>query len=313
MSFPRPAEEQASSGKAWFHMLFEPWLNGPTQQVASWFIHIAPVLKPAISTPEAIDAIIKEIETLAAGDKGLGKDVKTTIDAIFLGFHYLDHLHEPTLRLFPKDVPVIATPEAIAILGPWKYFTTILTIPSLSSNDMTWRNPSTHPGVPFPLWLTPLRIKGHHELNYLTALIWTHPAANRSETYELILQTPHSLKPNIPNPLLDHFLTLKPTITSKLALLHGLKESTSLATGQNTFGAKGGLSIYRKVGGVKYWVETHNAPLDYSGIVMKGLRVRDTERTVDWAVEEERNDGQGKGKEKPNVVSVGNGGVFILE
>jgi len=64
-------------------------------------------------------------------------------------------------------------------------------------------------------------------------------------------------------------------------MLHGLKESRA-AGKQNTFGVKGGLTLYRKVGGVKHSILSHHSELQYSGLLMKLLRTNDTQRTLDW-------------------------------
>lgn len=320
LSFPRPEPERASTGKCYYHVLFEPWLNGPTSQFGSWFIHLAQPQSPAFTGPEAIDALVRQIETEAAAAAGIseqtgsnndGEKKNPEIDAIFLGFHYLDHLHQPTLLLFDPSIPVIATPEARAILEPWNYFTTVLTIPSLDASAKSWKSDVAHPGTPFPSWLTPVRLLGHHELNYVTALVWTHAADDGTEVHEAIMQTPHGTKLDV-GPL-QAFLDSEPR-TEKLALLHGLKESRAMGS-MNTFGAAGGLALYRKIGGAKYWLLTHHAALLYSGIMMRLLWVYDTPKTIEWALDEEkqksRDDVERQGG-KPNVIEVDNGGCFVL-
>ncbi|KAJ9604324.1 hypothetical protein H2200_011158 [Cladophialophora chaetospira] len=314
LSFPRPEEERSSTGKAYCHIVFEPWLNGPTSLFTSWVIHLQQTQTPALGNPEAINAAIRQIETAAssgASTNGVanGETDKRDngIDAIFLGFHYLDHVHEPTLRLFDASIPVIGTPEAIAIVKPWNHFTTIKTISNFDSSATSWRDEGLHPGSPFPSWLTPLRLLGHHELNYVTVLIWSHSSPNGSITHEAILQTPHGTKLDV-GPL-EAFLASSPP-TQKLALLHGLKESRAGGS-MNTYGAAGGLALYRKIGGAKYWVSTHSSPLAYSGVVMRLLWVNDTPRTVDWALEQESKEG-GKEGGKPDFREVRNGDCLVL-
>ena len=318
LSFPRPQLERALTGKAYYHIVFEPWLNGPTSHFSSWFIHLRQPQVPAVGDAEAVGAVARQIEAAAATVAGtmninVNNDGqhRPDIDAILLGFHYLDHVHEPTLRLFDPTIPVIAVPEAIAIITPWKHFTTILDISSLDVSAQSWRSKSLHPGQPFPSWLTPVRLPGHHELNYITALVWTHLADDGTEVHEAILQTPHSTRLDV-GPL-QAFLDSEPQ-TEKLALLHGLKESRAAGL-MNTYGAAGGLALYRRIGGAKYWVLSHHAELWYSGFMMRLLWVYDTPRTVQWALDKEARESSKDLAPKggtPNVVDVGNGGVFVL-
>lgn len=313
LSFPRPDDERASTGKAYFHIVFEPWLNGPTSFLTSWMIHLQQTQIPAIGNPEAINRAIRQIETAAAGDakvrstvNGEARTEENGIDAIFLGFQYLDHLHEPTLRLFDPSIPVICIPEAAAVIKPWQHFTTIKTISNFDGSVPSWRDGNLHPGSPFPKWLTPLRLPGHHELNYVTALIWTHQNTTGTDIHEAILQTPHGTRLDV-GPL-GAFLASDPP-TEKLALLHGLKESRAYGN-MNTYGAAGGLALYRNIGGAKYWVSTHSSELAYSGIVMRLLWVNDTPRTVEWALEQEGNKIE-KG-DKPDFREVKNGQCLML-
>lgn len=318
LSFPRPENERELIGKVYYHVVFEPWLNGPTSYLTSWMVHLRQTQSPALGDPEAIEGVIQQIETTAT--KAVGTAKVTTdgnvaqhkaeygIDAIFLGFHYLDHVHEPTLRLFNPSIPVIGTPEAIAIVKPWNHFTTLLSLSDFDGSVPSWRDESLHPGGPIPRWLTPLRLLGHHELNYVTCLIWTYSSSNRTETHEAIMQTPHGTRLDI-GPL-TAFLASFP-LTTKLLLLHGLKESRA-AGSINTYGAAGGLALYRCIGGAKYWVSTHNQELWYSGLVMWALWVYDTRRTLSWALEQE---GKGEGKKAdivPDFREVGNGKCFVL-
>jgi hypothetical protein len=229
-------------------------------------------MTPAATTAEGVAMLARQIEAAATTAVGINKNVVNgdeqqtrDVDAIFLGFHYLDHTHEPTLRLFDPDIPVLATPEVQATIKPWNHFSNILTIPSLEASAKSWRTPNPHPGEPFPSWLTPIRLLGHRELNYVTVFIWTHPDWGSTEIHEAILQTPHGTKLDV-GPL-DAFLNLE-SKTEKLALSHGLKESRAMGK-MNTYGATGGLALYRKIGGAKYWVPTHDSELWYSGVLMR--------------------------------------------
>lgn len=152
---------------------------------------------------------------------------------------------------------------------------------------------------------------GHHELNYCLALIWTHNDDTGNEIHEAMLQSPHGTRLD-QGPLLA-FLDSKPP-TEKLAMFHGLKES-SAAGMKNTYGAEAGLALFRRVGGTKYWFATHDSSLKYAGIIMRMLWVNDTLRTLEWALENEDKQDADEGKEdgmKPNLIVVENGGMRVL-
>ena len=320
LSFPRPKDDRESTGKIYYHVVFEPWLNGPTSMFTSWMIHLRQSQTPALCTPEAITGAIHQIEAAAAKVSSPPKAIHNGdgaqhrrshgIDAIFLGFHYLDHLHEPTLRLFDPSIPVIGTPQAIAMIKPWNHFTTLFRHSDFDGSVSSWRDESLHPGGPIPRWLTPLRLPGHHELNYVSCLIWTHTSNDGIETHEAIMQTPHGTKLDI-GPL-GAFLSSSPP-TTKLALLHGLKESRAGGS-MNTYGAAGGLALYREIGGSKYWISTHSSKMWYSGFIMRAFWVYDTPRTVAWALEqEEEREGEGEKKGRvPDFREVQNGRCLVL-
>jgi len=68
--------------------------------------------------------------------------------------------------------------------------------------------------------------------------------------------------------------------------------------------------------GVKYWILSHHSELQYSGLLMKLLRLNDTQRTLDWGLEEEAKFMPVEartGLVRPKVVKVGNGNFFILD
>jgi hypothetical protein len=316
LSFPRPDAEREKTGKAYYHLVFEPWLNGPTNLLNSWVLQLRNSKEPAIVDGDGVAAVARQIESAAAGAKTVGTSGDSLptpqsesqphyIDAIFLGFHYLDHIHKPTLLTFDPSIPVIASREAQATIKPWDHFSQILTIPSLDGQAKSWRDPDTHPGHPFPSWLTTFKLLGHQELNFVTVIIWTHEM-DGVEVHEAILQSPHGIRLN--GGPLQAFLDSEPK-TEKLALLHGLKESR-IWSYMNTYGVKGGLALWRKIGGAKYWVPSHHAVLHYSGVLSKMFGINDAFPTMQCALDEEAKKG-GKG-DAPNMCEVENGACLVL-
>ncbi|QPC76867.1 hypothetical protein HYE68_007619 [Fusarium pseudograminearum] len=312
MSFPRPKAEQASTGKAYFHVVYEPWLQGDTSLFYSWFFNIALSDKAAVTDVQGIEDIIAEIEQAASCHLPTDHAQTTTkddgyqgnIDVIILAFHYLDHVHEPTLRTFDPNIPVVATPEAAAVIRPWNHFKTISLSHDLDSSAKTWRSPELHPDY-LPDWLTIIRLPGHTILNFCTALVWTH-----EDVHETILLSPHGT--HLDQGPIDAFLQAEPK-TEILTLLHGLKESHGI-TGVNKLGVKGGLALYRKIGGSKSWILNHDNDFTYSGFFLWVTRTVDLPRSMEWALEEERKQNETtENLEVPNFVQIANGGMVMLE
>jgi hypothetical protein len=312
MSFPRPKAEQASTGKAYFHIVYEPWLQGDASLFYSWFFNIALSDKAAVTDVQGIEDIILEIEEAAschlptdhAQITPTNDGYQGNIDVIILAFHYLDHVHEPTLRTFNPNIPVIATPEAASIIRPWDHFKTICLSHDLVSSAKTWRSPELHPDH-LPDWLTIINLPGHHILNFCTALVWTH-----EEVHETILMSPHGT--HLDQGPLDAFLQAEPK-TEILTMLHGLKEGHGI-TGVTKLGVQGGLALYRKIGGSKSWILYHDNDFTYSGFFLWVTRTVDLARSMEWALEEERKQNEvTKNLEVPNFVQIANGGMVMLE
>ncbi|KAK2593360.1 hypothetical protein QQS21_008935 [Conoideocrella luteorostrata] len=316
LSFPRPWADQRQTGRAYFHIVLEPWLVGPTDLVGSWFIHIDLPSTPAMPTADAVETTARQIEDLASEyvlnrrmSQGSNEVFNPAghIDAIILGFHYYDHVHEATLRRMSANVPVIATPQAANIIKPWKHFRNIAIIHDLAPAATSWRTSKLHPGSLLPSWLTVLRLPGHREMNFCMAIVWTHVEDDGSEVHEAILNSPNGTLLN-QGPL-QAFLDAEPK-TRKLAMLHGLKES-HVGGKQASFGAKGGLQMYRKLGKVDYWVLSNHLRLNYTGMFMRVSRTADTPRTLEWALDQEPV--EKAPLKKPSIFHVPNGGCLVLD
>jgi hypothetical protein len=326
LSFPQPQDERAATGRSYYHVVFEPWLAGPAGFLSSWVIHINLPAQPAVPDVKAINKVAGDVEDLAAKHVVPGFEAKPRVgeqgnlDAILLTFHYDDHLHKPTLLLFDKKIPVFATPQAAAVVNPWRHFDTVRLLQDMPPNAETWRATSLHPGNPMPSWLTCLRFPGpSHELNFAWAIVWTHHADQQQDmggqaegqVHEAILGSPHGMPPD--QEPYGVFSRASPP-TKKLAMMHGLKESFA-AGFQNTFGVKAGLAMNRKLGGVGSWLVSHDALLGYSGILMRMLYVHDVSRTSAWAVEEEaKRSKEGESTTPvPKFLEVDNGASVVLE
>jgi hypothetical protein len=306
LSFPRPTEERTISGKAFYHIVHDPWLNGPVNLYTLWLASISLSSLPAVNNGNDVEGVVRDIEA-AAADAGIlptrapGTQDASPIDAIFIHFHYNDHLHKPTLLTFASSIPVFATPEASVIIRDWNHFDNIITTRELEPGifDGDWT--SLHPGSPLPTWLTVFRARGHHELNFASAIIYT-PSP---DLHEAILYSPHGMRTSQES--LQTLLHRSTPEFNVLALLHGLKESWTFSW-QTTFGAATGLELQRQTN-AKYWIITHNSPLRYRGMLW--VIVTDIFRTLEWALGQEKvPNSEGK---KVHVVDVENGGFVLLK
>jgi hypothetical protein len=302
ISFPRPAAERETAGKAYFHAVHDPWLKGSATLISTWLVNIDLAAPASVTDGEGVEAVVREIESAATGSPCTAPS--PLVDVIFVNLDNIDHLHRPTLSTFDASIPVFAAPDASIALQEWGYFDTVVTNKEIQPDDGNWK--TLHPGAPLPEWLTIFHMKGHHTLNFATAMIWS-PDPN---THEALLYSPHGIATSEPSVrTLLHRAT--PAI-KVLAIMHGLKESRTWGW-LNTFGVQYGLPLYREAQ-AKYWVLTHNMPLRYSGIVMKG--VTEIRRTLEWGLGWEKEEVEAAGRlerEEVNFVEVENGGFAVLE
>lgn len=315
-SFPRPHDERAASGKAYYHIVYEPWLSGSAKSMSKWLTNILQPTPAAIDNPAAVDDLVTEIENSAASQlawvdksftsKALDKDV-LKVDAILLMFHLPDHVHEPTLYQFDKRIPVFATADAMSIVKKMNHFDTMELVSALSPTTKTWREASLRPASGWPSWLMPWYLPGHRAVNPAWALVWTHAGSDGEEVHESILASVHGSQ--VDEKHINAFLESDPP-TKKLALMHGLKESHAIGI-QIAFGAKSGLALYRRME-PKYWLANHDALFTYNGLLYKGMQLNDIGRTVDWALEQEEAGELCKNLEKPNFIRIANGVCFVL-
>ena len=306
-SFPRPVSERERSGKLFFHLVHDPWLNGPTSFVSPWVMGIALPTPANVTTGSGVEEVVQEIETAAAEAQGTSYHgataVGSPIDAIIVNIDAVDHLHEPTLRTFDPSIPVFAPSEPSKKISGWKYFKTVVTHRDAIPGDGDWR--ALHPGSPLPDWLTVFRMNSPDWLNFATAIVISNP--DTPGAHEAIVYTPHGVP--VDTPSIRTFLHESSPKPNVLAILHGLKES-SLVGWKNTFGVEYGLQLYREAK-AKYWVATHNATLQYCGLLSYG--VSDTMRTLEWGLENQKDCGEGRlERDGVNLVAVPNGGFFML-
>lgn len=307
ISFPVP--RKVRDAKAYYHVVSDAWLQGAAVTLSSWLVWIGLAAPAAFTTGDAINSLVQEIEDEAAA-AGLvsQKDAAApkTIDAIFSNFHYADHLSEPTMRTFSREIPVFATAESEIIIRGWNHFDNIVLQKDLNADSGDWQ--LLHPGTPLPEWLSVFRLVGHHELNFATAMVWSTDSNN----HEAILYSPHGIKTD--QPTLQTFTRKTTPPLEVRAILHALKDSFAFGK-RTTLGVEGGLALEEETN-AKYWIQSHDSALDYQGVVLR-LGVRDYARTLENGIQEILGRGgteaeKFKGRKLPTLIAVDNGGSFVL-
>lgn len=325
MSFPRPASEIKEHGKAFFHIVYEPWLSGGANFLPSVFINITMTEEAAIKDAAAVEELVQEIEELAAGQLGIERNATAIhkkeggsydggIDLIMLSFDYPDHVHKATLQKFDPRIPVLASSDAANVVRPWGHFHNVEMLPNFIETRKSWRMAEEETPSCLPSWLTARRLMGDTLLTCMLVIVWTRVAnASDHEKHEAILIAAHGV--NLDCAPVQAFLRSEPP-TIKLAMFHNLKDSYAAGT-QNTFGAKSGLALYRALGECDYWIASHDGQLSYTGIILRMLFTADKHRTLQWALDEEEAarivDGKPKlSRRDLKITRVDNGGSLVL-
>lgn len=119
LQLPYPRHALPASGRTFFNILIDPWLQGPQSDVASWFSKQWHVVEPSVKTIAELEDSLREIHEIT---QCLGVSQKTSrkrwshgllersyIDLLVISHEFTDHCHRQTLQEVSKDVPVHAT------------------------------------------------------------------------------------------------------------------------------------------------------------------------------------------------------------
>ncbi|KAF3762648.1 hypothetical protein M406DRAFT_294404 [Cryphonectria parasitica EP155] len=319
LSFPLPSTpgEPAQLGKKYYHIVMDPWLKGTISVLSTWFLGLELLNTAAATDGAGVDDIAREIEDAAANTNAANIPRDTVVvDAIFIHFHYLDHMHQASLVTFDPDIPVLTTPEAAATMRSWDHFKNITTMHDFdpASEQEGWQ--SLHPGGALPQWLSVFRLKGHAVLNFATGIVWSHDSDDGHRQHELVLNSPHGIRADLPNvrALLGPAEDTSPATKAAspplrvLAMLAALKDSFTLGMA-TTLGLDGSLAL-EDLARPKYWVRSHDMLLKYMGFFMRLTGTHDVARSVD---EKGSSSGLKQGESRrPNLVDVANGANFVL-
>ena len=282
LQLPYPHGIKSREGRSRYNIVFDPWLQGPQSDVASWFSKQWHATDSSVQSIGELQCILKDIDDIehSLESKASVREPSLTdrsisrsfVDAVVVSHEFTDHCNKATLLEFQPEIPVFATKLAADLIISWNYFTTVLQIPSFTAQGSDWRKSSI---APLPSWIgisklvTETDALYYHSAILITFDITLH-ARNESRLDsaegEAVLYTPHGIQPDDVRPL----YLAKPPI-STLALLHGLHDITINPLKQLNLGAHNGLKAQR-ICKSKYWISTHDEVKKGSGLVAAFLR-----------------------------------------
>jgi hypothetical protein len=261
----------SDSGKAYFHILIDPWLRGSQSDVAQFFSQQWHAQESACQSIAEVEDAIRDIEQLSSisslSASAFSEPSTSLIDAVVISHEFTDHMHKETLLEVDPSTPLFASSKAASIIKSWKHFSQVQPLSSLTPRNTDWRSTSV---PPLPRWIGIGRLAkdGVDLLYYHSAVLITFSASEDGEERpEAVIYTPHGITPEDLTPL----AISKPEI-STLALMHGLHD-ISVSAGQLNLGAHNGLKAQRLTG-AKYWLGTHDEVKRGAGLVSWFLKRR---------------------------------------
>jgi hypothetical protein len=266
LSLPYP-KAKSCGGRAYFHILIDPWLKGGQSDVAGWFSQQWHVEKSCVEDYSELTSLVAELER--AAQPGRTEELtKQGVDLVVVSHEFTDHMHKDTLLDIGPKVPVLATSKAAGIIRGWKHFANVVDIERF---DGDWRSSSL---AKLNIgdrqdWVGVSRVAyaGSDLLYYHSAVMITFSSSASGEA-QGIIYTPHGISPENLSPV----ASASPEIETQ-ALLHGLQDIALPMGAQLNRGAHNGLKVQRMLGS-KYWVGTHDEVKRGGGVVSWFLRRR---------------------------------------
>lgn len=272
LQIPRPQTALTRSGRYYFNILIDPWLSGPQSDVASWFSQQWHATESKVSSIAAAEDLLRHMEILADRvkpknarksnvDGMVDNDSATSlIDVVVVSHEFTDHCHKETLLEIDKNVPVIATEKAAALIRSWSHFRQVLDTPPFGVKNLDWHTTSR---TPLPDWVGISRLVSPGDALYYHSAILIAFNNGREDTdaAEAVIYTPHGTD----HGTLNMVATASPPIQT-LAFLHGLHDISLGKAQQLNLGAHNGLRAQRVLN-AKYWVGTHDEVKKGGGLV----------------------------------------------
>ncbi|KAG9245488.1 hypothetical protein BJ878DRAFT_533864 [Calycina marina] len=305
LSLPYPSTSPSSNGRAYYHILLDPWLRGGQSDSSS------------VQTIAEVDEVIQRVEEAAHGynimcnvhvdhvDVGRDSQAGKCVDLVSISHEFTDHMHKDTLLEISPRVPLMATTKAASMIKSWRHFDSVQEISPFSGD---WRQSSR---LPLPEWLGISRVAypGKDLLYYHSAIVFIFAGLTMYSSPEAVIYAPHGVSPSDVQPLAD----ASPKVDT-LALLHGLHDIKLVAKAQLNLDAYNGLKIQRKLKS-KYWVGTHDEVKLGSGIVSWFLdrKVITVREALQREGEENGGDAELAALAEVNFKNISNGECLILE
>lgn len=309
LQLPYPPEleyqwnQPPTTRRGWYNIIIDPWLQGPSCEIAPWFYKQWHGIEPSLRTVQELNERFKEFDAVDAQPQ-LGTEKRNTsceigkmgcqyIDAIVISHEFADHCHKNTLLEFSSETPVFATEKAAKLIISWNHFTAVQTIPLFTARDVDWRRTSTDP---LPPWIGISRICSNSDpINLHAALLIAFnlgvSARSVNAKYDMdqgeaIIYSPHGT----PAERFGLLHSAKPPLRA-LALLHGLDEVSIGPFPAANLGAHNGLKAQRIIQS-KYWVLTHDEIRIEQGLVSSFIKRKAVD--LEEAMKKEREEAKGE-------------------
>ncbi|EXJ61897.1 hypothetical protein A1O7_02328 [Cladophialophora yegresii CBS 114405] len=309
LSLAYPDQVSPPNGRSRYNILIDPWLDGPQEDVASWFSKQWHLVQSSVRTIDGLNAILCDAEGLESQTAAeAGRNGCSFIDAIVISHEFTDHCHQATLREVDRTVPVIATTKAAQLIRTWDHFDTVIEMPNFTA-DTNWQKTSI---PPLPSWIGISRLVTNSDaLYYHSAVMLCARRPNcATEAVDALIYTPHGVEAST----LSVVATASPPV-EVLALLHGLHDVSIKWSKQLNLGAINAVKAQKTLH-AKYWIGTHDEEKGGSGLIAfllqrKILTVREAIAQVQAAEKEKSEHASGR-IEDLTCVELKNGESMVL-
>ena len=327
LQLPSPHGLGHRKGRSRYNIVFDPWLQGPQSDVASWFSKQWHAIDSSVQSIKELQDLLKDInDTEQLLESRYSKRAsflaneninQSYIDAIVISHEFTDHCNKATLLEFEPKTPIFATKIAAVLIRSWNYFETVQDLPTFTAQDSDWRKTSIEP---LPKWIgLSTMLTETDALYYHSAILVTfnlnldNNNKFRGENIqgEGLIYSPHGIH----SEGLHHLPSAKPPIET-LALLHGLHDISINPFKQLNLGVHNGLKVQR-ICGAKYWISTHDEVKKGAGLVSAFLKRKVI--SLQEAMEQERkeqgddsNDSAFDGPKSVTFAELSNGESILL-
>src|ERR1700761_8713869 len=150
LSLPYPDQIDPPPGRSRYNILIDPWLDGPQEDVASWFSKQWHLIQSSIRTIAELNNVLRDAETAGLNRSSeIGRESKSYIDAIAISHEFTDHCHRATLLDIDPSVPVFATTKAARLIRTWSHFESVSEMSGFTVGT-DWRSTSSDA---LPSWI----------------------------------------------------------------------------------------------------------------------------------------------------------------